>query len=121
MSSRPSDRPLDHLLMGMQIGAKRAHAWGSADSTKRPKTSVDTWIVLLMVLRVVRRLKAAVAAKWVSTLRLNRPASKERSFASNEKARFWNFRFNHWISPRMVAKSSNKKFWFDCTGCGSYP
>ena len=89
-----------------------------AGPTKRAKTTADPWVVLGLVLSFVRALKEAVAAKWVVTLRLKRPTSKDRSFASHPKAQFWNHRLNHWIGPRMVAKQCNKKFWFDCTDCG---
>jgi very-short-patch-repair endonuclease len=40
----------------------------------------------------------------------------ERSFASHEKSQFWSSK-NDDITPRQVFKSSNNKYWFDCTVC----
>ena len=40
----------------------------------------------------------------------------EKSFASNEKSKFWSSK-NGEIKPENVYKSSGKKFWFDCD-CG---
>lgn len=40
----------------------------------------------------------------------------ERSFASHEKAAFWSARNE--MLPSEVCKTSNKKYWFDCSDCG---
>jgi len=39
------------------------------------------------------------------------------SFASHEKSKFWHPTLNGVITPRDVAKSCNKKYWFRCTVC----
>ncbi|BAU80244.1 restriction endonuclease [Tokyovirus A1] len=40
----------------------------------------------------------------------------EKSFASSDKAEFWNFEKNK-QNPREVFLSSHKKFWFECGKC----
>jgi hypothetical protein len=40
--------------------------------------------------------------------------SFEKSFASHEKSKYWNYDLNIDI-PKNVRKSSNKKYWFKCT------
>ena len=40
----------------------------------------------------------------------------EKSFASHEKSQYWSSK-NGDITPRQVFKSTNKKYWFDCTVC----
>lgn len=40
----------------------------------------------------------------------------EKSFASSNKAKFWNFEKNKQI-PREVTAHSHKKFWFECGKC----
>jgi very-short-patch-repair endonuclease len=40
----------------------------------------------------------------------------EKSFASNEKAKFWSSKNN--ISPLEVSKGTEKKYVFDCNNCG---
>jgi hypothetical protein len=37
----------------------------------------------------------------------------EKSFASNEKSKYWSEK-NGDIKPRQVFKSANIKYWFDC-------
>ena len=39
------------------------------------------------------------------------------SFASNEKAQYWNYERNNDIKPRNVFKSSSKKYYFTCKDC----
>jgi hypothetical protein len=39
------------------------------------------------------------------------------SFASNEKAQYWNYEKNSNITPRDIFKSSNMKYWFTCIEC----
>lgn len=39
-----------------------------------------------------------------------------KSFASHEKSKFWNFEMNNNI-PRNIFKCSSKKFWFRCYEC----
>ena len=39
-----------------------------------------------------------------------------RSFATHEKAAYWSSKNE--VDPSFVLKSSNKKYWFDCTDCG---
>ncbi len=41
----------------------------------------------------------------------------EKSFASHEKSKFWNYEKNGNIKPIQVAKYSNKKYWFKCDKC----
>ena len=41
----------------------------------------------------------------------------KRSFASQEKSKYWNKELNGDISPKDVLKSSHKKFYFDCDKC----
>jgi very-short-patch-repair endonuclease len=41
----------------------------------------------------------------------------EKSFASHEKSKYWNYEKNNKIEPRYVFKSSNNKYWFDCPCC----
>ena len=41
----------------------------------------------------------------------------QKSFASHEKAKFWNETKNGGIKPREVFKGSNKKYWFTCDEC----
>ena len=41
----------------------------------------------------------------------------EKSFASHEKAKFWHPTKNESKTPRDVAKSSDKKYWFKCDVC----
>lgn len=41
----------------------------------------------------------------------------EKSFASNEKSKFWNYQKNNNISPREVFKNSKTKYIFDCEIC----
>jgi very-short-patch-repair endonuclease/DNA-directed RNA polymerase subunit RPC12/RpoP len=43
----------------------------------------------------------------------------DKSFASNNKCQFWSKTKNGDIQPRQVFKSTNKKYWFDCTDCGN--
>jgi len=39
-----------------------------------------------------------------------------KSFASHEKAQYWNYNRNI-LNPRYVFKNSNTKFWFNCNVC----
>ena len=39
-----------------------------------------------------------------------------KSFASNEKSKYWNYNKNI-LMPREVFKSNNNKFWFNCDNC----
>jgi len=39
-----------------------------------------------------------------------------RSFATHEKAAYWSSKNE--VEPSFVLKSSNKKYWFNCTDCG---
>ena len=64
------------------------------------------------------RCKSLIRRKWLKELGLRKPKSFHRSFASHPKSEFWNYRLNHWVRPRDVAKCCNKKFAFDCTTCG---
>ncbi|AQQ73777.1 uncharacterized protein conserved in bacteria [Kurlavirus BKC-1] len=41
----------------------------------------------------------------------------EKSFASQERVKYWHFEKNA-TSPRKVFKYSTKKFWFECGKCG---
>jgi very-short-patch-repair endonuclease len=41
----------------------------------------------------------------------------EKSFASSEKSKYWNYEKNNNIKPREVFKSSNKKYWLNCNIC----
>ena len=41
----------------------------------------------------------------------------EKSFASHEKSRFWNYEKNGDIHPKDVTKHSKKKFYFNCDKC----
>jgi len=43
----------------------------------------------------------------------------ERSFASHEKAIFWNTTLNKNIVPRNICKTSNTKYWFTCNICNN--
>jgi hypothetical protein len=40
----------------------------------------------------------------------------DRSFASVEKVKYWDYKLNK-VNPRFVAKSSHVKFWFECNIC----
>jgi hypothetical protein len=40
-----------------------------------------------------------------------------RSFASHEKSKEWNYELNKNIKPRDITKKCNKKFWFKCKEC----
>ncbi len=40
-----------------------------------------------------------------------------KSFASHEKSKFWNFQMNNDLLPRFVFKSSSTLVWFDCDLC----
>jgi very-short-patch-repair endonuclease len=41
----------------------------------------------------------------------------EKSFASQPKAKYWNYSKNNGMNPRDLFKSSGKKCWFDCDKC----
>ena len=41
----------------------------------------------------------------------------EKSFASHEKSKFWNYELNNNINPRNIFKNCNKKSWFSCEIC----
>lgn len=41
----------------------------------------------------------------------------ENSFASHEKAKYWNNELNNNIKPRNVFKANNKKYYFTCNEC----
>jgi very-short-patch-repair endonuclease len=41
----------------------------------------------------------------------------EKSFISNEKSKFWNYKLNNNINPRNIFKSSHLKYWFNCNEC----
>jgi very-short-patch-repair endonuclease len=41
----------------------------------------------------------------------------EKSFASHEKAQFWDYEKNGDLKPRDVFKSSGKKYWLNCQQC----
>jgi very-short-patch-repair endonuclease len=41
----------------------------------------------------------------------------ERSFASHEKSKFWNYELNNPFKPEDVYIKSHKKFWFTCDIC----
>jgi hypothetical protein len=41
----------------------------------------------------------------------------EKSFASHEKVKFWNYDKNKNILPINVHKYSHKKIWFNCDKC----
>ena len=47
--------------------------------TKKRRRAPDPWRVLLLVHRVVHRMKAVVAAKWIATLRLKQKRETARS------------------------------------------
>jgi len=40
-----------------------------------------------------------------------------RSFASQDKAQYWNYDLNGEITPRSITKFSNIKYWFTCASC----
>jgi very-short-patch-repair endonuclease len=44
----------------------------------------------------------------------------EKSFASHEKALYWNYEKNNNINPRNVFKNSVQKYFFNCTTCNHY-
>ena len=46
---------------------------------------------------------------------MNEKIPFEKSFASNEKAKFWSNK--NTLNPRQIFKSSNKKFIFNCNNC----
>jgi hypothetical protein len=41
----------------------------------------------------------------------------ERSFASHEKSKYWNYEKNENVKPENVYKNSNKRYYFDCGIC----
>ncbi len=41
----------------------------------------------------------------------------EKSFASHDKAKYFNIELNNGLNPRKLSKSSNEKYWFNCV-CG---
>jgi very-short-patch-repair endonuclease len=41
----------------------------------------------------------------------------DKSFASNEKSKFWNYQKNNNVSPREVFRNSKNKYIFDCENC----
>jgi very-short-patch-repair endonuclease len=41
----------------------------------------------------------------------------EKSFASHEKAKYWNYEKNNNINPRNIFKNAHKKYYFDCNNC----
>ena len=41
----------------------------------------------------------------------------QRSFASHDKVKYWNYYMNKEIIPRDVFKSSGNKYWFTCDKC----
>jgi hypothetical protein len=52
---------------------------------------------------------------------MSKPVTKniayERSFASHEKAKYWNYEKNGLIRPENVTLTSHKKYWFKCDNC----
>jgi YHS domain-containing protein len=40
-----------------------------------------------------------------------------RSFASHEKACFWDYEKNNRVAPRNIAKNTHTKYWFKCQEC----
>jgi hypothetical protein len=49
-------------------------------------------------------------------LKLGYKSPKKYSFASHDKAKYWNYEKNK-INPENVPKDSNEKYWFDCHDC----
>ena len=43
----------------------------------------------------------------------------ERSFASHEKAAYWNYEKNNNINPRKLFKNTHIKYYFDCDKCNN--
>lgn len=40
-----------------------------------------------------------------------------RSFASNNMSKFWNYKLNNNISPYNIRNGTNIKYWFNCNNC----
>lgn len=43
----------------------------------------------------------------------------KKSFASHVKAQFWATELNGGVTPRMITRCHNRKYWFTCDTCGT--
>ena len=84
---------------------------------KRRRLSPIRFRSSVVCILFLNRCKRLIRRKWLKELGLRKPKSFERSFASCEKAKFWNYRLNHWVRPSDVGIGSQKKMWIDCPDC----